>query len=145
MLDEKIGKPTCNTKFGKPSLKHSFLSGATFEHIVIHLFKSKFLDDTAHTNLSDTHHLLKHLSSWLTTNGKVDYSDLSKPNVNFENNPNNSFHWRMAHLSCLLDCNFAVPTLIKHLGNVHTGDDRDVPGILSNIKDKVPLETYNEI
>ena len=145
LLDEKIGKPTCNTKFGKPSLNHSFISEATFEHVAIHIFKSNLLDDISHRNLSNTHPLLNHLSRLITDFNKIDYSDLSKPNENFENNPNNTFHRRMAHLSCLLDCNFEIPTLIKHLGNVHTGDDRDILGILSNIKDKVPLKTYNEI
>ena len=51
----------------------------------------------------------------------------------------------MAYLSCLLACNFEVPTLIRHLGNAHTGNDRDTSTLLSNIKDRVPVETYNEI
>ena len=96
-------------------------------------------------DLSDAHPLLKHLSCWLIKITKPAYSELSKPNKNFEVNPNTTFHQRMAHLSSLLDCNFEVPTLIRHLGNVHTGDDRDMSGILSNLKNNFPLKTYNKI
>ena len=58
LLDEKVSKPICNIKFGKPSLNHSFISEATFEHVAIHLFKSKFLDANTYMDLFDTH-LLK--------------------------------------------------------------------------------------
>ena len=61
LLDKKIVKPICKTKFGKPSLNHSFISEATFEHGVTHLLKSDFLDEKSHMDLSDTHPLLKHL------------------------------------------------------------------------------------
>ena len=57
---------TKNSKFGKPSLDHTFTSEACFEHVLIFILKHKYLSNQDKHALFSVHPLFYHLHKMLT-------------------------------------------------------------------------------
>ena len=50
-----------NSKFGYPSIDHSFKSEACIEHVLVFIFDGGFLSEIDKNSLVDSHQLIKHL------------------------------------------------------------------------------------
>ena len=71
------------SNFGKISKNHSFTSEASFENILIHIFKSKFLPMTDENNLCSTHVLFSHLKKMIDWSETIDFSDIKEHIPNY--------------------------------------------------------------
>ena len=72
------------SKFGKPSLNHTFTSEATFEHILIFLLRSKYLPSRDENILLNTHPLFKHLNDTPKWSSCIEFMDLKNPIENYQ-------------------------------------------------------------
>ena len=54
-----------NSTFGKPSPDHTFTSEASFKHVLIFLFKGRFLPESDIENLLNTHPLIRHFNKMI--------------------------------------------------------------------------------
>ena len=55
-----------SSNFGKPSKDHSFTSESCFEHTIIFILKSEYIDNSDKENLSQSHLLFQHLKKMVT-------------------------------------------------------------------------------
>ena len=55
----------------------------TFDHVLIHILKSKYLDKKTLKNVEEVHPLYEHLSITITRVVKIDFSDTSIPDYNY--------------------------------------------------------------
>ena len=69
--------------FGKPDVDHSFTSETSFDHIVIHLFKSDLLSHQDRYSLLDCHPLYQHLFKTIKWSTTVNFLDIQEPITNF--------------------------------------------------------------
>ena len=61
---------------GKPSPDHSFTSEACFEHIIIFLLKSEYLNEEDHRTILASHPLILHLNKMLHWSKDIHFLDL---------------------------------------------------------------------
>ena len=149
LIEAKIGKKKKSynniSKFGKPNKNLNFTVEKAFDHILCPLFKSGFLDFDSVQNISKVHILYEHYYISMYRCTRIDFSDLWKKDVNWNNQTEIPFIKRMQLLSCAFYVDFNIPFMLRYLGGQYTGDDRDVKKILSNIHNKVPQTVYNDV
>ena len=108
--------------FGRPSRNHSFTSDVVFDHILIFLMKSAFLDDTALRSLLRVHPLYFHLSQSISKLKFLDFRPLSRFNTEYDSQKSIPFARRMQFLACILHYNFNSSSVFRYLGNNHTNE-----------------------
>ena len=69
--------------FGRPSKLHSFTSEATFDHILLFLFRSGFLCTSSLDSIFNVHPLYNHLYKSLLRALKVDFRPICEPNISW--------------------------------------------------------------
>ena len=67
-----------SSKFGKLSNNHSFTVEACFEHTLIHIIKSKYLDEKNLKIILECHPLFKHLYNMLNWAKNIEFSEVRK-------------------------------------------------------------------
>ena len=92
--------------FGRPSRNHSFTSEVVFDHILIFLIKSSFLDHATLHSLLRVHPLYLHLSRSLSRLKFLDFRPLSRFNKNFDSQKSIPYSRRMQFLAFILHYNF---------------------------------------
>ena len=122
------------SRFGKPSLNHTFTSEATFEHTLVFLLKSGYLSSKNKTTLLEIHPLFKHLSDTLNWSTHIDFMDLRYPIKNYQDQKiiNNIRVKKMLAAVCFYDLD--IPTVIRFLGNDYTEEHRKIDGTLQILK-----------
>eukprot|EP00978_Attheya_sp_CCMP212_P021912 scaffold64442_cov33-Attheya_sp.AAC.1 len=132
--------------FGRPSLNHSFTREKYFDDILIHLFKSQYLDTQSTSNLRDCHPLYDHLTKIIYTLKNHDFSPLTKINPNYATQTHIP-SYRVKHfLAAAIHYDFHdIPSVYIYLGGNYTAVYRDIPEILSHLKNVVPNHIYDDV
>ena len=149
-IEDKIGKDKIKSyrnisKFGKPNKNLTFTVEKSFEHILCPLFKSGYLDLNSVRMIAKIHALFEHFYFSMYKCTYINFSDLWNVNPNWNDQTEISFSKRMQLLACSFYVDFNIPFLIRYLGGQYTGDDRNVQKILSNIKNRVPQNVFNDV
>ena len=121
--------------FGKPDLDHSFTSEASFDHIVIHLFKSDLLSHQDRSSLLDCHPLYHHLFKMIKWSTTVNFLDIQEPIANFSEQKTID-PIRVQHfLAAALHYDFDIPIIIRLLKGNYTGEYRYTSSTLKDFRD----------
>ena len=123
------------SKFGKPSLSHTFTSEATFEHVLIFLLRSGYLPSQDENLLLDTHPLFKHLNDTLKWSSSIEFMDLRNPIENYQDQKTINIARVRKMLAAVCFYNLDIPTIIRFLGNNYTGEYRNINKILQVLED----------
>ena len=120
---------------GKPSTDHSFTSEACFEHIIIFLLKSEYLNEEDHRNILASHPLFLHLNKMLHWSKDIQCLDLKNHLKDYSKQTviNNTRVKKM--LAATLNYDLDVPTLIRFLGGNYTGEYREIEKTIKILKD----------
>ena len=145
-------QPTFPTKaelilrgFGRPSLNHSFTREKHFDDILIHLFKSQYLDTQSKSNLRDCHPLYDHLTKIIYTLKNHDFSPLTQINPNYATQTHIPAQRVKHFLAAAIHYDFHIPSVYRYLGGNYTAAYRDIPEILSHLKNVVPQHIYDDV
>jgi len=122
------------SRFGKPSLDHSFTSEACFEHILIHILKTDFLSLCDTEALLSYHPLFLHLHNMLHWTKHIDFSSLVNPIDNYSEQANISMDRVMQFLASALFYDLDLSTVTRSLRDTHTGEFRDAFGTLAALR-----------
>jgi len=126
------------TKFGRPSRNHTFTSEATFDHIILFLFKSRLLSDPDLRALRDTHPLYIHLYQSIHRFRYVDFRTLSKINMNYAHQNEIPLQRRQLFLAAILHYDLHVPSLIHFLGKNYTNSHLHPYAIIKKLENIAP-------
>ena len=77
-----LGQLIVSTGFGRPSRNHTFMSDAHFDHIVLPLIKSGYLDAAQFVIIAKTSKLYTHLMVTMERCVSINFHPLSKYNKN---------------------------------------------------------------
>ena len=127
--------------FGRPSKNHSFTSDKTFDHVLIHILKSKYLDKKTLKNVEKVHPLYKHLNKTITRVIKIDFSDISKPDYNYREQTEVSEDSVQKFLSAAIYYDFHLGSVMRYAGNNYTTNHLDARQIISRLEGIVPTVT----
>ena len=120
-----------NSPFGKLSKDHSFTSEASFEHCLIHIFKSNYLIAEDTNNLLNCHALFRHLHKMIGWSKNIDFSDIKRHIPDYQDQKSIKTDRVKLFLAALLHYDLDVPTLIRYLGGNYTGEYRNVEDIVA--------------
>ena len=126
------------TKFGRPSRDHTYTSEATFDHVVLFLFKSSILSEPDLRVLRAVHPLYAHLHDTIFRFRYVDFRTLSQINENYASQLEIPLQRRQLFLAAILHYDLHVPSLIHFLGNNYTNAHLDPHKIASKLKNIAP-------
>jgi len=126
------------TKFGRPSRVHTFVSEATFDHIVLFLFKSFLLSDPDLRALRGAHPLYLHLHQSILRFQHVDFRTLSHINKNYAHQTEIPLQRRQLFLAAILHYDLHVPSLIHFLGHNYTNAHLHPFAIVAKLKNIAP-------
>lgn len=118
--------------FGQISPTHTFCQEASFETILICLFKSKYLDTEAESQLRSTHPLIEHLAKMMVELRDWNFRELQKYNTAWQEQEAIPTMRAMNFLACLIHYDGRVSNVIRYVGNNYTG-------IYRNIDERVKL------
>ena len=134
------------SKFGRPSLDHTFTSQATFEHILIFLLKGEYLPNQDKKSLFNTHPLFKHFNNILEWSRNIEFMDLKNPIKDYANQNSINTTRIQKMLAAVFWYNLDIPTVIRFLGNNYTGEYRDINKTLQMLRDtKCDLQVIKEL
>jgi len=133
--------------FGKDDLEHSFTNSATFRHALLPLYFSDFLDHEEWNTLCCSVPSAYRLGCLLREHGKVDFRPLRENFFKEGWEDETDFDYQRCAMlsSCLLFYRGSVAAVVRYVGGPLTGAHRDVPHLLSNIRDVVPSQIYNDV
>ena len=116
-----------------------------FEHVLLILFKSKILCNNSLAILSAVHPLFQHLLNSFRRHEKFDISALKRIDKNWSIQTTIPYVKKLNFLACAIHFDFCIPDVIRYIRGKYTGEDRNIPELLANIKPYVPQSTYNEV
>lgn len=122
------------TGFGKVSRHHSFRQEASFETVLIILFKQGFFSADSLAALTATNPLINHLHAMLHRLKYYDFSSLREYNTNWAAQTEISLHKTRTTLACLLHYDGRVSDLMRFCGNNYTGAYRDIAARAARLK-----------
>jgi hypothetical protein len=131
--------------FGRPSLNHSFTREKHFTDVLIHIFKSAYLDPDSEHNLRRCHPLFDHLKKVIYTLKKHDFSTLTKYNKNYASQTEIPVSRVKNFLAAAIHYDLHIPSVYRYIGGNYTAAYRDIPEILSHIKNVVPHDIYTDV
>ena len=123
------------SKFGRPSLDHTFTSQATFEHILIFLLKGEYLPNRDKKSLFNTHPLFRHFNNILEWSRNIKFMDLKNPIKDYANQNSINTTRIKKMLAAVFWYNLDIPTVIRFLGNNYMGEYRDINKTLQMLRD----------
>jgi len=124
--------------FGRPSTQHSFMSEATFDHILIHLIKSSFLTQWEQQHLNLVHPLYQHLHTSIHRFRYVDFRPLSDINLSYANQTTIPHSRLLRFQAAILHYNFRIPSLIRFCGNNYVNSHLNPKAIRARLTGIVP-------
>ena len=122
---------------GKPSRDHSFTSEACFEHIVIFLLKSEYLNEEDHRIVLASHPLILHLDKMLHWSKDIHFLDLQNHLKDYSKQTSISNTRIRKMLAATLNYDLDIPTLIRFLGGNYTGEYRKIEDTIKILKDSL--------
>jgi len=125
-------------KFGRPSRNHTFTSEATFDHVILFLFKSSILSDLDLRTLRKLHPLYDHLYYTLYRFRYVDFRSLSNINTRYASQSEIPLQRRQRFLAAILHYDLHVPSLIHFLGHNYTNEHLDPYAIAKKLENIAP-------
>jgi len=132
--------------FGRPSTDHSFTSDMVFDpHVLIFIFKSKYLSQQDTKSILQTHPLYSHLHETMKNLQYLDFRPLSSIDENFATRTTIPFTRTRQFMAAILHYNFHVGSLIRYCGNNYTNAHIDVPNLIQKIKNIVPTNILNYV
>ena len=134
-----------STGFGRASKFLSFTSEATFEHIVLLLFKSNFLVHSELGRVTETHPLIKHLHKSMFKSLTVNFEPLGEEKSNYENQLEPCKYRRQQLVSAAIYYNLDIASVIRYVGGTYTGDFRDPSRILARLKPLLPCSLHKQV
>ena len=126
------------TKFGRPSRTHTFTSEATFDHVILVIFKSMILSDPDVRALRDTHPLYLHLHQSIRRFRYIDFRTLSHFNKKYAEQTEIPLQRRQLFLAAILHYDLHVPSLIHFLGKNYTNEHLNPIAIAQKLKNIAP-------
>ena len=123
-----------SSNFGKPSKDHSFTSEACFEHTIIFLLKSGYIDKSDKEYLLQSHPLFQHLNKMMIWSNDIQFMDLKQPKENYAKQTSIDILRVKKMLAATLQYNLEIPTLIRFLGGNYTGEYRDSNATIKALK-----------
>ena len=133
------------SNFGRPNKKFSFIRTPSFDNVLLPVLKSGYLSLEESQTLGSVHQLYAHLYITIHRSIDIDFSTLFHADPEWESQTAIPFAKKMKLLACSIYFNFNIPQMIRYLGGQYTGDDRDVPTILNNIRHIIPADTLSHI
>ena len=121
------------SKFGKPSLNHTFTSEG--KHILIFLFKGGCLLKQDKTNLLITHPLFKHFDTMLNWSNKINFIDIKEPIKDYANQKSINTIRVQKMLVAVFWYNLDIPTVIRFLRNNYIGEYKETDITLKLLND----------
>ena len=121
--------------FGKTSKSHSFTSEASFEQILIFLFKSEYLSVEDEKNIGHSHPLYKHLHKMIHWSKNIDFESIKSHIPNYQDQKSIDPNRVKLFVAALLHYDMDIPTLIRYLGGNYTGDYRDTDYTIKILKE----------
>jgi hypothetical protein len=131
--------------FGRPSLNHSFTREKHFDDILIHLFKSQYLDPQSKRKLRDCHPLYDHLTKIIYTLKHHDFSPLTQLDPDYATQTHIPTHRVKNFLAAAVHYDFHIPSVYRYLGGNYTAAYRDIPEILKHLKNVIPDHIYDDV
>ena len=122
------------SKFGKPSMDHSFTSEACFEHVMIFILKSEYISRSDQDSLLNSHPLFNHLNKMMIWSKKIQFMDLKQPIENYADQTSINESRVKKMLAATLQYDMDIPTLIRFLGGNYTGEYRDSKATIQALK-----------
>ena len=126
------------SEFGRPSRAHSFTSDVTFDHILIFLFKSKFLSHPSTSTVTSSHPLYLHLYHSIRKFESVDFSTLSTINTAYKDQLEIPLLRKQKFIAAILHYNFRLSTVVRFLGNNYTNGHLNPTTLARRLHHKVP-------
>jgi hypothetical protein len=131
-------------KFGKDTLYQSFTCDKSFLHIVLHLYKSKFLVKTDLKRLWITIPITRRLwCDWKCTK-HLPFWKLSGSNPNWQSQESIDDDWVDMRLALLLYYDFDLAVVQRFLGGEHVAEHRDPDVILPQVQGLLSTQVYND-
>ena len=94
---------------------------ACFEHIIIFILKSEYIDNSDKENLLRSHPLFQHLNKMITWSSNIQFMDLKQPKENYASQTSIDILRVKKMLAPTLQYNLDIPTLIRLLGGNYIG------------------------
>ena len=126
--------------FGRPSRDHSFTSTVVFDHILIFVIKTSFLNKNDLALLLQVHPLYHHLHKSILHLKYLDFRPLSSFNLDYDLQKSIPFDRRMQFLACILHYNFHPGSVFRYLGNNHTNAHINPDQLFKELQNIVPPE-----
>jgi len=124
--------------FGRPSRDHSFTSTVVFDHILIFIIKTSFLNEYDLRSLLRVHPLYTHLNRSIFHLKNLDFRPLSSFNLDYDSQKSIPFVRRMQFLACILHYNFHAGSVFRYLGNNHTNAHINPDQLFKELQNIVP-------
>jgi len=133
------------TPFGRPSRNHSFLSEATFDHVLIHLLKSSYLTKWEHQQLLSTHPLYSHLSTSIHRFRNIDFRPLSLINKAYASQTKIPTIRLTQFTAAILHYNFHIASVIRFCGNNYINSHLNPESIKHKLQGVVPADIVDYV
>ena len=121
------GQLIMSTGFGRPSKNHSFTSDVHFDHVVLPLIKSGYLDAAQFVTLAKTSKLYAHLMITMERCVDINFRPLSKYNLKWKEQESIPHERVMMFLACAIYYDFNMAAIMRFVGNNYTAAYRNVP------------------
>ncbi|KAG7367496.1 hypothetical protein IV203_030167 [Nitzschia inconspicua] len=136
-----------NCKYGKPTTSIYFCSEYVFRHVIPHLFASTFLDETSTESLRAACPLYRLYEELVNEFSPFD-PHLARgytPYLGFRDETEINLS-RVHHVSAaLIHLGMNVPRLVRWIGGPHLATHRNVPRIISSLRDSVDSQTLQDL
>lgn len=133
------------TNFGRPDSNHSFLVEPCFQHILLLLFKSSFLDDNSSATVREVHPAHQHLFDMIDKTARLDFTRIASPMSGYEDQDEIPLGKVMCVLAAALHYDLHLPSVIRFAGGNYTGEYRDVDKIVKRLKGIVDEDDINDL
>ena len=138
-----IAKLAARRGFGRPSKNHSFTTDTTFDHVLLHLYKSEYLDKETIKNVSSVHPLYEHLHKTISRVINVDFTNISKPDYKYREQTDVTNESVQQFLSAAVYYDFHLGSIMRYAGNNYTASYLNVEQIIARLKGIVPTVTLD--
>jgi hypothetical protein len=140
-LPDKV-RVTLDQPFGKDNLNQSFTADCRLRHVLLHLFKSEFLDARDQACLELAYrpaYVLRHL---MTDHVDVDFSPLRGYQADWDASSDIDEHRVRMITAAFLHFDCCAATVVRNIGGPHTAAHRDPDQILATLRDSVDPAIY---
>ena len=131
--------------FGRPDTDHSFTVEPIFEHALVPIIKSKFLDDESRSHLCEAHLLFEHLQKTMNRLKDLDFTRISKTMLNYDKQEEIPMGKVMCFMAAALHFDLHIPSLIRYAGGNYTADFRNIDEIEKKLIGKVDPKDIEDL